>query len=119
MFSKKQEPYSMSHSLNKLYSIVLISLFLFLFFGLGYAAIAEKRNKPLIIRQINHPENLFINKELIKDKINSDYVASINGSFYYHSKCALAKRIKDENRIWFLNSTEALLSGYKERKNCP
>ncbi len=109
----------MSHFLNNLYLIFLISLFFLLFFGLGYTLTAEKGNKPLIIRQINCSENLFSNKNLIKSEIKSDYVASINGSFYYHSKCALTRRIKNENRIWFLNSAEALLSGYKEKKNCP
>ena len=79
---------------------------------------AEKNDKLMIIKQIDHPENSFTNAGLIKDKINSDYMASINGAYYYHFKCASARRIKDENRIWFLNPAEALLSGYKERKNC-
>jgi len=110
----------MPHFLNKLYSIALISLFFLLFFGLGYTAMAEKRNKSLIIKQIDYSENLFVaKKQLIKNKINSNYVASINGSLYYNYKCALVGRIKNENRIWFLTSAEALLSGYKEKKNCP
>jgi hypothetical protein len=81
---------------------------------------AEKNNKLLVIRQkTDHPKNFFIEAGLIENKVNSNYMASINGSFYYHFKCASARRIKDKNRIWFLSPAEALLSGYKEKKNCP
>lgn len=41
------------------------------------------------------------------------YVASANGTKYYHPDCAEVRRIKEENRIWFDSAEEAQASGYE------
>lgn len=48
-----------------------------------------------------------------------DFVASINGKNYYPKDCASAKRIKEENTIWFTSAEEAEADGYAPAKNCP
>ena len=46
------------------------------------------------------------------------YVASKNGSVYYAPNCTGAKRIKDENKIWFSTIQEAKDLGYRPAANC-
>ncbi|KKQ92964.1 MAG: hypothetical protein UT16_C0001G0030 [Candidatus Azambacteria bacterium GW2011_GWA2_39_10] len=50
---------------------------------------------------------------------NGNFVASINGKNYYPKDCASAKRIKEENMIWFNSAEEAEADGYALAKNCP
>jgi len=47
------------------------------------------------------------------------FVASINGKNYYPKDCPSAKRIKEENMIWFDSAEEAEADGYTPAKNCP
>ena len=47
------------------------------------------------------------------------YVASQNGSAYHYPWCSGAKRIKEENKIWFQTKEEAESRGYKPAANCP
>ncbi len=49
----------------------------------------------------------------------SNYVASRNGSAYHYPWCPSAKKIKEENRIWFQTEEEARKAGYKPAGNCP
>lgn len=46
------------------------------------------------------------------------YVASKSGTKYHHRDCAGAKRIKDENRIYFATEDEARAAGYEPAANC-
>ena len=47
------------------------------------------------------------------------YMASKNGTKYYLPSCGSAKRIKEENRIWFGTKDEAEAAGYAPAANCP
>lgn len=47
------------------------------------------------------------------------YVASKNGSKYYLPSCSGAKRINEENKIWFPTKEAAEASGYGPAANCP
>ena len=40
------------------------------------------------------------------------FVASKNGKIYYTPSCAGAKRIKEENKVWFTSTEEAKNAGY-------
>lgn len=40
------------------------------------------------------------------------FVASKNGKLYYTPSCAGAKRIKEENKVWFTSTEEAKNAGY-------
>jgi len=46
------------------------------------------------------------------------YVGSKTGKIYHLPWCSGAKRIKEENKIWFSSKTEAEQSGYAPAGNC-
>ena len=46
------------------------------------------------------------------------YVASKNGKLYYSVGCSGAKRISENNMIWFSTSEEAKKSGYEFSSSC-
>jgi len=46
-------------------------------------------------------------------------VASKNGTVYHYVWCSGAKRIKEENKIYFDSPEEAEAAGYRPAKNCP
>jgi hypothetical protein len=46
------------------------------------------------------------------------YVASKNGTKYYLASCSGAKRIKDENKIWFASVEDAKASGRSASSAC-
>ena len=47
------------------------------------------------------------------------YVASKNGEKYYLPSCSGAKRIKEENKVWFATPEQAASAGYEPASNCP
>ena len=47
------------------------------------------------------------------------YMASKTGTKYYLPTCGTAKRIKEENRVWFSTKDEAEAAGYGPAANCP
>lgn len=46
------------------------------------------------------------------------YVASKTGTKYYLPSCATAKRIKDENKVWFATKAAAEAAGYQPSTTC-
>jgi methylphosphotriester-DNA--protein-cysteine methyltransferase len=46
------------------------------------------------------------------------YVASRTGTKYYLPTCGTAKRIKDENKVWFATKADAEKAGYEPATNC-
>lgn len=46
------------------------------------------------------------------------YVASKTGSVYHLPWCSGAKRIKEENKVWFATVQEAEAAGYRPASNC-
>lgn len=46
------------------------------------------------------------------------YVASKSGTKYHLPWCGSAKRIKDENKIWFATKEDAEKAGYTPAANC-
>jgi len=47
------------------------------------------------------------------------FVASKSGTKYHYPWCSGAKRIKDENKVWFNTVEEARAAGYTPAANCP
>jgi hypothetical protein len=47
------------------------------------------------------------------------YLASKNGKKYYLPSCSGAKRIKDENKVWFATLEDAQAAGLTPAANCP
>ena len=52
-------------------------------------------------------------------KTSGTYVASKNGTKFYLPTCSTAKRIKEENKIWFDTEDEARAAGFEPGANCP
>jgi phosphatidylserine/phosphatidylglycerophosphate/cardiolipin synthase-like enzyme len=50
--------------------------------------------------------------------IEKRYVASVNSTVFHDPDCPWAKRIKEENKIWFKSRNEALDKGYTPCKVC-
>lgn len=105
---------------------ILISVF---FVGLGVGLIIKQDGPvPIVIdknakiKLLNQPN---LSEESQQDEFsknynsgNGNFVASINGKSYYPKDCPSAKRIKEENKIWFKNAEEAEAQGYKLAQNC-
>ena len=51
--------------------------------------------------------------------VTGKVVGSKNGSKYHLPECSGAKRIKEENKIWFASVEEAKQAGYTAAANCP
>lgn len=56
-----------------------------------------------------------LSPEIIKEKV---FVASKNGKMYYTVGCSGAKRIKQENQVWFSSKTDAEKAGYTLSTTC-
>ncbi len=50
--------------------------------------------------------------------IDKNYLASKNGKLYYPNGCKSANRIKEENRVWFANASDAEQAGYSPSTSC-
>ena len=46
------------------------------------------------------------------------FVGSITGTKYHLPSCSGAKRIKEENKVWFATKEDAELAGYGPAANC-
>ncbi len=46
-------------------------------------------------------------------------VGSKNGTKYHYPWCGGAKRIKEENKVWFASAAVARAAGYTPAANCP
>ena len=96
------------------------------FLGLGLGLlIRPDKPTPIIIDKnikIGFPERQAEFSENSGESVNftgGNFVASINGKSYYPKDCPSAKRIKEENIIWFDSAEEAEADGYAPAKNCP
>ena len=63
-------------------------------------------------------ENQNKNEDKSKEQNEKQIVASKNGSVYHYTWCPGAKRIKEENKIYFNSKEEAEAAGYRPAKNC-
>lgn len=104
-------------------AFILISVF---FIGLGLGLLTKPNKTTPIIIDKNVKINLSAQQsEFLGNTGKSpnfsggNFVASINGKNYYPKDCLSAKRIKEENMIWFNSSEEAEADGYIPAKNCP
>ncbi len=104
-------------------SNVLIFLFLtvgvVIGWGLGILT-ASSRPSPIIIdnnAKIGLPSGEAL-PDAFEAAVLGNFTASINGKAYYPANCAAAKRINEENKIWFETAAEAEGEGYQPAKNC-
>jgi len=85
----------------------------FLFGYLGYAFVRVRSETPMIY---STPYNANL-QDFYAQKAPL-FVASINSDKYHFVSCSGAKRIKEENKIYFFSTEEAERRGYTPTKNC-
>jgi hypothetical protein len=78
----------------------------------------KENKKPDEIKIIkNFSADIFIKKNQ-NEKGNGEIIASKNGTKYYFPHCSGVKRIKNENRVYFLTVDAAETAGYVVASNC-
>ena len=115
-----------------IFTTLIIILVSFSSFGLGRLSKIEEHKRPLsIYDNIARVDNLASivtateNKEAaevqppqVELAVGGKYVASKNSDKYHAPWCSGAKRIKEENKIWFNSKEEAETAGYTPASNC-
>ncbi len=109
---------------NTIFAVLILMLVFSIGLGLGLL-IRPNKPVPIIIDKnvkIGLPARQAEFSENSGKSFNfsgGSFVASINGKNYYPKDCLSAKRIKEENMIWFSSAQEAEADGYALAKNCP
>jgi len=109
---------------SALFAVLILLMVFFIGLGLGLL-IRPSKPTPIIIDKnvkIGLParqEEFSKNSSKSFNFTGGSFVASINGKNYYPKDCPSAKRIKEENMIWFDSAEEAEADGYTPAKNCP
>ncbi|OGZ32572.1 MAG: hypothetical protein A3H02_00320 [Candidatus Niyogibacteria bacterium RIFCSPLOWO2_12_FULL_41_13] len=107
-------------------------LMAFIAFGLGRMSVLEEQKYPIWFEEVgeekiadksqsadskaqiaNSKSQITENKEQ-----NRILVGSKNSNLYHYTWCSGAKRIKEENKIYFSSKEEAEKAGYKPAGNC-
>jgi len=113
-----------------IFSTLIIVTVAFSSFGLGRLSKTEANKTPLS-SQIIQNNNIATISETIGNTPKSaeveppqisqegrKYVGSINSDKYHAPWCSGAKRINEENQIWFATKAEAEKAGYTPASNC-
>lgn len=115
------------------FTIMIIVAVAFSSFGLGRLSKLEENKIPLAIydNAIYYTNNSASVTQATESgelaKVQSSqiglvdggkYVASKNSDKYHAPWCSGAKRIKEENKIWFASKEEAAQAGYSPASNC-
>ncbi|MDP3996753.1 MAG: Ada metal-binding domain-containing protein [bacterium] len=111
---------------------IIIILVAFGSFGLGRLSISKENYAPI---KIEYDDMLMSQaaapafaerasgedekQRVPEPQIGGALVGSKNGSVYHLPWCSGAKRIKEENKIWFENDKQAKDAGYRPAENCP
>lgn len=76
------------------------------------------KSSPLTVDIDNESQGKSIKSPATNTKKQGLYLASKSGTKYHRPSCPGAKRIKEENKIWFNSKEEAERAGYSPAKNC-
>jgi len=95
-------------------TVILVAL---ISFGIGYLIASQTENQSIIIQ---NPSNVYsasieqsIQDEVEKQTaVEGSFVGSANSNKYHWPDCSFAKRISEENQIWFSSEQEAQNTGY-------
>ena len=96
-------------------------------FGLGRWSIAEEVPKTQAANvqftqtpeKVVESESVTVGASAPTVNTQGQYVASKNSNKYHLPWCSGAKRIKEENKVWFQSKEEAASKGYTPAANCP
>ncbi len=112
-----------------LLSILIVAISLSSF-ALGRYSVTEKatgtissQQKAEVVNSMNGGSVPGVEKEVptetsVSPQQGSEYVASKNGTKYHLPWCSGAKRIKEENKVFFQTKEEAEKAGYAPASNC-
>lgn len=78
----------------------------------------EERKRENNIDDIKENEKQEENAEQNEKQSEEKIVASKNGEVYHYVWCSGAKRINEENKIYFDSKEKAKAAGYRPAKNC-
>ena len=102
-------------------------IFLFLMvcivcFGLGFVLRGlydSSKNQSEIMIEKN-PDNITLNDITKNDLTQGGYgfVASKNSDIFYSIECGVARRIREENRVYFKTKDEAIQDGFVASSSC-
>ena len=88
-------------------------------FGLGRLSVDLKPASPILITDTAATSDSVPNQPAdIGNHTDQRVLASRTGSTYYYTWCSGAKRIKEENKIWFATKEAAEKAGLKQAGNC-
>lgn len=127
---------------NRIVLFIGVILLSFISYGIGRLSVPQPQ-EPITIQASS--QDILKNNSVVKEEIKQEeknltaqtqenikavkntgliassaikYVASKNGAKYHLPTCPGAKRIKEENKIWFDSKQEAEKAGYSPAKNC-
>ncbi len=116
---------------NDIFVVIIIILVAFASFGMGRLSAQTQEKTPIVFSEkmpasLEKLESSYSSPELTSAVANSfdsssksgSIVVSKNGTKYHFPWCSGAKRIKEENEIWFNNEQEAREAGYTPAANC-
>ena len=130
-----------SEAAHDLYIVLIIILVAFSSFGLGRLSKIEEGREPITIeypsgfQEVGLPAQAGAYSALSSTQIDSNdylegqtspsatmgekaFVGSRNSDKYHFPWCSGAKRIKEDNKIWFATREEAKAAGYTPAANC-
>lgn len=85
-------------------------------FGLGRLSnVSNSQSSAVVITGSVLVNNLPETNDIIESGM---YVASRNGTKYYPKDCAGAKKILDNNKVWFSSMSEAEAAGFDQTSMC-
>lgn len=116
-----QEKLKQESSLKSVETLIIVLLLILIAFRLGqlesneYSLQKESEAEVQILQQ----RSFAASTHSVDEITSSTVVASKNGSVFYPiNDCTAYKRIKEENRIYFLSAREALGSGFTLAQVC-
>lgn len=107
---------------DALFIAILVVLVALSAFGLGRQSVSTTVAEKAPQSQILENKQTVKTNQVKAHALSSStirYVASKNSDKYHLPWCSGAKRITEENKIYFASQTEAKESGYTPAANCP
>ena len=88
-------------------------------FGLGRLSVDLKPTPPISVTDIAGSLDSAQTAPIAAgNHMDQRVLSSRNGSVYYFIWCSGAKRVKEENKIWFVTKEAAEKAGLKQAGNC-
>jgi len=100
---------------------ILIALLGILSFGLGRLSAQTHKQATILSCENLEPLTFASTNETVSSQTSTPggtIVASKNGAAYHFPWCSGAKRINEENKVWFKTKEEAEAAGYRAAANC-